>query len=174
MKWRNIWVFLTRALFSTSTSVSHAALADAQMCPWEGEGLLASLLLLDPTRHVPASGTLHLQFSLPGMLFPQVSAWWASSPPVGLRSDITFSVWASSPPWLKLQTGPFVLPALFSSIALAFTAHTPCFICYTVCLSPPPGVSAPWGRQPWCVLFTAVPPRLGTFPGGFRISWSIH
>lgn len=75
---------------------------------------MASLLLLGLTRHAQAPGPLHLWFSLPVMFLSQVSARWASFPPVGLRSNITFLVRAPSPP---------ALPILSCFILLHSTCH---------------------------------------------------
>ena len=44
------------------------------------------LLLLEHTKHNPSSGPLHLLFSLPRVIFPQMSAWFTPSPP--LRVDL--------------------------------------------------------------------------------------
>lgn len=78
------------------------------------EGLVASLLLLGPAGHAQAPGPLHLWLPLPGMFLPQVSARWASFPPVGLRSNITFLIRAPSPP---------VLPTLSCFVLLHRTRH---------------------------------------------------
>lgn len=45
--------------------------------------ILASLLFFELTGHSPASGPLHLLFSLPWMLFSQIAMWLFPSLPIG-------------------------------------------------------------------------------------------
>lgn len=79
---------------------------------WPQQPTRASLLFLEKARHIPGFGHLLWLFPLPGMLFPQLSAWSTPPPPSLLRSlplhedslvqQSNLSHYRTDPPYLPL------------------------------------------------------------------------
>lgn len=113
---------------SSCSPLPHSALAS-----------MGFFFFLQHARCVPASGPLHLLFSLPGLFFPQRPIWPTPSPPPpsGLCSDATSSVRPPlsiifkpkalfSPPWTLISHPPslkYFSPQCLSSNIL--------YICFT-------------------------------------------
>lgn len=120
------------------------------------------LVFLTHTRHIPASGTLHLLFLLPGRLLLQMSVWLV---PLSL-SNVIFSVRSSL--GLLLKVTPSSQHSQFSFLPLYFLNntddHLTCspFTYSCVCL---PLLDCQLQEAGLSDLFTAVspPPRLVPF-----------